>query len=75
MGQVRLSYIGDPLEVVVTGVAEVSRAKTEENSYRATVTTLILEEVCSVFRAHLKTTKTNPYKVEANTRKAFHHYL
>ena len=36
-GQLRLGYVGHPLEVVVAGVTEVGRAETEEHSHRAAV--------------------------------------
>jgi len=40
--------VGDALEVVMAGVAEVGGAEAEENCHRATVTALVLQEVGSV---------------------------
>lgn len=37
-----LGDVGNPLEVVVAGVAEVSRAETEEDGDRAAVAALVL---------------------------------
>ncbi len=45
---------GHPLEIIMTGVAKMSRPKAEEHSHRATVTTFILQEICPMFRAHLQ---------------------
>lgn len=53
MGQLFLGDTGHPLEVVMTGVAEVRGAEAEENSHRAAVPALILQEVRAVFGAHL----------------------
>lgn len=47
-------HIGNSLEVIVAGIAEVCRSKTEEHCHRTAVATLVLEEVCSVFGAHLR---------------------
>jgi len=45
--------IRELLEVVVTGVAEVSAAEAEEDGHRATVAALVLQEVGAVFGTHL----------------------
>ena len=53
LGQLCLGNVGDPLEVIMTGVAEVRRAETEEDGHRATVPTLVLQVVSPVLRTHL----------------------
>ena len=53
LGQLRLHNAGQPLEVVMTGVAEVGGAETEIDSHRAAIATLVLKEVCSVLGTHL----------------------
>ena len=45
--------VGDPLEVVVTGVAEVSRSEAEEDGDGAAVAALVLQVVSAVLGAHL----------------------
>jgi len=52
--QFGLGHVGDPLEVVVAGVAEVSRAEAEEDGDGAAVAALVLEVVGAVLRAHLR---------------------
>ena len=54
LGQLRLGRAGDTLEVVVARVAEVGRAEAEVDGHGAAVATLVLEEVGSVFGAHLE---------------------
>lgn len=54
MGQLFFWDTGHPLEIIMTGVAKMCRAKAEEHSHRATVTTFVLQEICSMFRAHLQ---------------------
>ena len=48
-----------PLEVIMTGVAEVCGPKAEEHRHGATVPTFVLQEVCSMFGAHLYNTHNN----------------
>ena len=48
-----LGDVGDPLEVVVAGVAEVSGAETEEDGHRAAVPALVLQVVSPVLGTHL----------------------
>lgn len=52
-GQLAFGYIGDALKIVVAGVAEVGCTEAEEDSRRATVTTLVLEKVSSMLWTHL----------------------
>lgn len=54
MGQLFFRDTGHPLEIIMTGVAKMCRAKAEEHSHRATVTTFVLQEICPMFRAHLQ---------------------
>lgn len=54
LGELRLGRAGDPLEIVVAGIAEVGRAEAEVDGHRAAVATLVLQEVCSVFGTHLE---------------------
>jgi hypothetical protein len=49
-----LGDVGDTLEVVVTLVAEVGRAETEEHGHGATVTALVLQKVRAMLGAHLR---------------------
>jgi len=51
--QVGLGNVGDPLELFMTKVTEVSRAEAEEHSHRAAVATLVLQVVSAVLGAHL----------------------
>ena len=51
--QLRLGDTGDLLEVVVTQVTEVGRAKAEEDGDGTAVATLVLKEVCTMLRTHL----------------------
>ena len=45
--------VGDALKVLVTRVTEVCSAEAEEDSHRAAVTTLVLQEISAVLGAHL----------------------
>lgn len=54
MWQLRFGDVGHSLEVVMTSITEVGGAKTEEDGHRATVATLVLQEVCAVLGTHLK---------------------
>lgn len=49
MGQ----QVGDTLKVIVASVAKVRRSEAEEHGYRTAITALVLEQVGSVFGAHL----------------------
>ena len=51
--QLCLGNVCHALEVVMTGVAEVGGAETEEDSHGAAVATLILQVVCTVLGTHL----------------------
>lgn len=59
MGQFLLRDTGHPLEVIMAGIAKVRGAKAEEYSHRAAVPAFILQEICSMLRAHLVMGKTN----------------
>lgn len=54
MRQVFFGNTGHPLEIIMTGVAKMCGAKTEEHRHRATVTAFIFQEICAMFRAHLQ---------------------
>jgi len=51
--QLGFGDVGDPLEVVVAGVAEVSGAEAEEDGDGAAVAALVLQVVGAVLRTHL----------------------
>ena len=51
--QVMFGDVGDALKVLVTRVTEVSCAEAEEDSHRAAVTALVLQEISAVLGAHL----------------------
>ncbi len=53
LGQLRLGQMSHALEVVVAGVAKVSRTEAKEHGDRAAISTLVLEVIRAVFRAHL----------------------
>ena len=55
MGQSILRNGGHSLELVVAEITKVGCPKTEENCHGATIATLVLQEVCSVFGTHLST--------------------
>ena len=54
LGEVSLRHTGETREVVMTGCAEVGGTEAEEDSYRAAITALVLEEVSPMLRAHLQ---------------------
>jgi hypothetical protein len=51
-GQLAFRYVGEPLELVVAGLAEVGGAEAEEDGDGAAVAALVLEEVGPVLGAH-----------------------
>ena len=55
LGEVRFGHTGQTLEVVVAWVAEVSCPKAEVDRNRATIATLVFQEVCAMFRTDLDT--------------------
>ena len=54
LGELGLGHAGEALEVVVARIAEVGRPKAEVDSDRAAVAALVLQEVCTMFGAHLR---------------------
>ena len=54
MGEVILRDASDLLKVVVTQVTEVGRPEAEEHCHGTTVSTLVLQEVCTMLWTHLK---------------------
>ena len=59
LGQLCLGNVGDPLEVIVTGVAEVRRAEAEEDGDRAAIPALVLQVVSPVLGTHLSLNRVN----------------
>lgn len=53
LGQLALGQAGQPLEVVVAGVAKVGGAETEVDGHRTAVAALVLKEVAAVLGADL----------------------
>lgn len=53
MGQLSLGYGRDSLEVVMAGVTEVGGTEAEKYSHRATVATLVFQEIRPMLWTHL----------------------
>lgn len=53
LGELGFWDTGDTLEIIVARVAEVGCSEAEVDSHRAAVATLVLKEICAVFRTHL----------------------
>lgn len=49
-----LRNIGQTLEIIVTGVTEMSRSKAKVNSHRTAETAFVLKIISSMLWAHLK---------------------
>jgi len=57
LGELRLGHASQPLEVIMTGGAEVGCAKAEVDGHRAAVAALVLQEVSAMLGAHLSKDK------------------
>lgn len=64
MRKFSLRDISNPLEIVMARIAKVGGSKTKEHSYRATVSTFIFQEICTMFRTHLKKKYHIKYLIE-----------
>lgn len=54
VGQLSLGYRCDSLEVIMAGVTEVGGTEAEKDSDRATVATLVFQEICPMLWTHLQ---------------------
>ena len=64
LGQLRLADAGEMLEVVMAWVAEVSGTKAEVHSHRATITTLVLQEIIAMLGTHLQEVTRHAHQMQ-----------
>ena len=54
LGELRLGHAGQTLEVIVARGTKVCGTETVVDGNRATIATLVLQEICAVFWTHLQ---------------------